>query len=119
MATRLAVTFTGVIQATGFIDITATDTCNFKFTTPSVTGDVEIMPTINAQALEFYTTFNADFNGSSYLQLPENPRNRIFHLHRRLHPMYTFFSKPGLESEYPPLSGPSPQCTHSGSRLTT
>ena len=27
--------------------------------------------------------------------------------------MYTFFSNPGLESEYPPLSGPSPQCTHS------
>ena len=31
----------------------------------------------------------------------------------RGYPMYTFFSKPGLESEYPPLSGPSPQCTHS------
>ena len=27
------------------------------------------------------------------------------------YPMYTFFPKPGLESEYPPLSGPSPQCT--------
>ena len=27
------------------------------------------------------------------------------------YPMYTFFSKPGLESEYPRLSGPGPQCT--------
>ena len=31
--------------------------------------------------------------------------------------MYTFFSKPGLESEYPPLSGPIPQCTHSSDNL--
>ena len=29
------------------------------------------------------------------------------------YPMYTFFPNPGLESEHPPLSGPSPQCTHS------
>ena len=27
--------------------------------------------------------------------------------------VHFFFSKPGLDSEYPPLSGPSPQCTHS------
>ena len=32
---------------------------------------------------------------------------------REGYPMYIFFSKPGLESEYPPLSGPIPQCTHS------
>lgn len=62
MAQRLVITFTDVIQATGYIDITATDTCNFKFTTPAVTGDVEIMPTINEQALEFFTRFNADYN---------------------------------------------------------
>ena len=29
------------------------------------------------------------------------------------YPMYTFFPKPGLESEYSPLSGPNPQCAHS------
>ena len=28
-------------------------------------------------------------------------------------PNVHFFSKPGLESEYPPLSGTSPLCTHS------
>lgn len=65
MATRLTVTFTGVILAPGYIDITATDTCNFKFTTPAVTGDVEIMATVNEQATEFYTRFNADYNGLS------------------------------------------------------
>ncbi|MCP4355273.1 MAG: hypothetical protein GY793_06500 [Proteobacteria bacterium] len=63
MATRLIVTFTDIIQATGYLDVTASITCNFKYTTPAITGDVQIKDNVNDQALEFYTRFNADFNG--------------------------------------------------------
>lgn len=63
MAKRLIVTFNDVIQSEGYIDVTATITTNFIFGTPASLGDVQIKDNVNDQALEFFTVFNADFNG--------------------------------------------------------